>query len=611
MNNNFKKNIIALFISILMVFGMVTASFALDIKYFSENDFEMLKEAFDPSDPTNIYYEGMFEQTVTVNEKERTLKIYLPKDITFCDFSVFVAVPSGVDTVDFLEESGWIDIAEKNNLYLVAFEPDNKVWDAAAVKDELAYMTAVSKKTSERTFYDLYTSNYYFVGYGEGGELLQKYIMANPTLCSGLAIFDGSEIESSYLKTMTETMAADKKTPVSGVKVPVLLVNKKTSIQTNEVLKYWLNANDCEDTTYSTDLATVYLQSMMKNTSNVETQPVSSVQTINKKISYTDASFNNKVWDEFLSKAGKYSGNGLTSLRAMYTPEEIGAVKKEISIDGNYRYWYEYVPTCARDGKSSVQLPVVLVLHGQLQKGGIYVNYTEWFKVAEENGFIVEFLSAFPYNGTSAAPVGLSDEIKGIPKPNWNLSDNPDMVNDVAYIKKVIEEAKINHNVNAGKVYITGHSLGSFMTNYMSACYPELFAAAASTSGIMPGSTVVDGIASAPANENTEYEIPTWLMTGQYDIPPFIPQGKAAVQYFINRTKGIINKDNPYTYSVDQYDTEVYVNEEGVPMAQYSFVEGKGHLTVPTEPRLMWGFLSKFTRAEDGSILYMQDEIKQ
>ncbi len=77
-----------------------------------------------------------------------------------------MALPSGVDSTEFLEKSGWFDIADETLACLLIMKPENGTWGSA--EDELAYVdAAMGTLVSSGTYYSAFTYHY-LVGYGDG-----------------------------------------------------------------------------------------------------------------------------------------------------------------------------------------------------------------------------------------------------------------------------------------------------------------------------------------------------------------------------------------------------------------------------------------------------------
>jgi poly(3-hydroxybutyrate) depolymerase len=426
-----KRSRILLSFLLMVAFGVAglgaSATAHAQVKTFPDLKYLELVKNLDPQNAYDPMFKGMYEDKVDMKGKKRTFKTYIPQSVTQGDNSIYIAVPSEVDTVTFLEKSGWKQIAEKYRLYLFAFEPENKKWDTANEADEIAYIHAVfSRVINVRPYYNILMGNYYFVGYGEGGTLLQKYIMANPKNCAGLAVFDGSDISEQYMKETGAKNSDDPRVPLSKVKVPVWIITQNLEGNTPKVVEYWKNANDCTDTVYMTKYATVYPQALVRAGRLDNDQNVSKVWVSVQKSDYHDAKFSEVVWKDFLSKTCRYATNIYNNaLRPYASFEELGIKKHEMNVGGFIRHWYEYMPSVAKTNPDK-KLPLLVVLHGSGQTGAIMVSYTEWYKVAEERGFIAVFPTGYPVGFPNATP-----------RPGWNLGTDINPVDDVKFINEM------------------------------------------------------------------------------------------------------------------------------------------------------------------------------
>ena len=122
-----------------------------------------------------------------------------------------------------------------------------------------------------------------------------------------------------------------------------------------------------------------------------------------------------------------------------------------------------------------ISTPLLIDLHGYTGTGLRQENYTKLAAAAEKRRVIY------------AAPNGLQDS-EG--SQFWNAStaccnfDN-NSVDDVAYIKKIIDQISSKASVDSKRIYIFGHSNGHFMS-YRFACeYPNTVAAIAGLAGAM------------------------------------------------------------------------------------------------------------------------------
>ena len=162
---------------------------------------------------------------------------------------------------------------------------------------------------------------------------------------------------------------------------------------------YWKGANDCTETAYiNQDVpleTTVYQQNMLSHDTFINAYPLGKVQLTQAEVSYTDPELSRTLWETFLCKAQRYRSLAGNDLRPAIDFEALGFTKEERTIDGYSRYWLEYVPQSVKDDPSQA-VPLVMALHGAGQCAEAYAPYSEWFKVAEEAGFIVVFPTAYP-----------------------------------------------------------------------------------------------------------------------------------------------------------------------------------------------------------------------
>jgi poly(3-hydroxybutyrate) depolymerase len=608
-------SVFVVLVSVLVATGSYAASIntsamtQAQVKTFPDLKYMELVKDLDPKNAYDPMFKGMYEDRADVKGKKRTFKTYIPESVTQGDNSIYVAVPSGIDTITFLERSGWKAIADKYRLYLFAFEPENRKWNAAAAADEIEYIRAVFNRIINiRPYYNILMGNYYFVGYGTGGTILQQFIMTNPKNCAGLVVFDGSDISEQYMKETGSKISDDPRVPLSKVKAPVWIIAQNLKGNTQKVINYWKNANDCTDTAYTTPYVTVYPQTPVRVGRLDNDQNVSKVLVSVKKVNYTDAQFNEVVWKDFLGKTCRYGTNVYNNaLRPYVSFEDLGIKKVEMNVDGFVRHWFEYIPSIARTNPGK-KLPLLVVMHGSGQTGAIMVPYTEWYKVAEERGFIAVFPTGYPVAFPNATP-----------RPGWNLGTDINPVDDVKFINEMVKNIKSKYSIDAARVYLTGQSFGGFMSHHMAMMSPEVFAAVGSTSGpiLMAFKDKTIGISSPgykfPAGMNTKYEMPVWMVMGEFDLfggGSFKkdPDARETMAYWITRNNaGDIEK--PATYKSGIFNHQVWTNSAGIPMVRYSITAGRQHNFAVTETWMLWDeFLCKFSRKADGKIEYMQDQ---
>lgn len=153
-------------------------------------------------------------------------------------------------------------------------------------------------------------------------------------------------------------------------------------------------------------------------------------------------------------------------------------------LDGTTDTWYEYVPE-SYDGSKKV--PLVVSMHGGMMTGWGQAIYTSWTLVADREGFIVLFPNAHfrrfwvtEWDNEALAALTKPNSIGAyLEMPPADPNDNYDL-NMVAAL---IERMKQKYNVDEGRVFMQGMSMGNMMTSQFARYHGELLAAQAGSAG--------------------------------------------------------------------------------------------------------------------------------
>jgi polyhydroxybutyrate depolymerase len=142
-----------------------------------------------------------------------------------------------------------------------------------------------------------------------------------------------------------------------------------------------------------------------------------------------------------------------------------------IQVDGRART-YRVVGNVK--GSPPPQRRLVIALHGYTGSGRQFAYYT-----ALHNAFGSDTVVAYP-DATKKTTNG--------DKPGWNAqfccgSGWKTSVNDVEFIRMLIEELRAKHQIDAQRVFLVGFSNGAFMAQRFAAVHPELVSGVAVISG--------------------------------------------------------------------------------------------------------------------------------
>jgi polyhydroxybutyrate depolymerase len=139
--------------------------------------------------------------------------------------------------------------------------------------------------------------------------------------------------------------------------------------------------------------------------------------------------------------------------------------------DGQMREYIQYVPSIYDENTA---VPVVFVFHGLGDSMGNMFGIG-MDAVADTANFIVITPQALadPLAGTAWNSLA---GIAGVYFPN-------ETVDDVGFVLAMLDTLSAQYNIDLGRVYATGFSMGGFFTNRLACEHPEVFKAVASVSG--------------------------------------------------------------------------------------------------------------------------------
>jgi poly(3-hydroxybutyrate) depolymerase len=162
-------------------------------------------------------------------------------------------------------------------------------------------------------------------------------------------------------------------------------------------------------------------------------------------------------------------------------PERLIEYHSCITDDGAEDTWYEYVPATYDPEKKT---PLVFSMHGGLMTGWGQAIYTSWTHIADREGFICVFPDAHDNKMwmIECDPKKV-DEItrpapKGIPTLN-RLTGEVEDFHDVKFVRALLSRLKEKYNIDEGRVYMQGMSMGDMMSSQVARYCGDLFAGAA------------------------------------------------------------------------------------------------------------------------------------
>jgi poly(3-hydroxybutyrate) depolymerase len=294
---------------------------------------------------------------------------------------------------------------------------------------------------------------------------------------------------------------------------------------------------------------------------------------------------------DFLTSYTRYEnffayGNQLFE-RADYA--KLGIQVRTMMVEGFVREYLVYVPKSARrlwrDGA-----PVVFVWPGNSQTDKVFLDATQWWKVAEREGFILVTICE-QYSNTS---ISVSHRDSNA----FYLQLRDTMINE--------------YRVDPTRFYSTGQSAGSQVTQNFAIIFPEYFAAVASTSFTASpdaaGTVGMDGV-QYPASGQM---IPNYHIYGYGDLA-FLAGGlwdetqnrlDSWAQYHlqvngltlsdVDRLEGVLSGWHNRLQTWTWRD-----RDSAIPVLKLTKNVYRSHNTTAEESPLMWDFLKHYSREVD------------
>jgi poly(3-hydroxybutyrate) depolymerase len=468
------------------------------------------------------------------------------------------------------ENTDWIDIAEKDG-GIVVF-PDSK--DGKWTDGDIEFLRQLYSTCTSGT-YAVEGASRYIVGTGAGGTLAAKWLVQDTNKFSALALIDAETVDLTGINKL-------------NIPLPVLMISKEGNFDSG-LTEYFKEANKVTDTDRKKNDVKYYRNdSQPWNNDFSKTNYVRQITT-----SKNTEQLSQFIWDELFNTVRRWLtilNEGTLREKKLASDMGMRRIEEHDIINNVDREALVYIPTAVKSGKIAGPIPIVMLFHGVTATGEYHADQAEWYKAAEKNNFILY------------VPTGVGNR--------WNagIASNGTM-NDIGYFGTRIDDFAVNgikvgdstYKVDGSRIYVTGFSNGSFMTNAMAAAYPEKIAAIAGFSGPLDPKTVDPAKAKA---------LPVWLILGNKD--PYINAVKWDTQMLALGAywRGLAGCQSDEVPEVKYHTafgiknnikTEVY--KSGSVEFRYSIEDNIVHGMVNEFPEIIWDeFFSRYQKSGNISI---------
>lgn len=545
----------------------------------------------------------------------RSAKLYLAENSIYTQPTVFLLPPSGEDPWEFLEKSGWKNLAEKENLYLVILEPENGAWKT----DETAYIGTMVKYINTRPFFAAFASKFYGAAYGDGADCLGIYSRRYGKSFAGAALL-GTTGMSQEEKTFLETTDSPVKgVRLSQIQMPVWAVAEEETPAVSRMLEYYRKADHSQEKAEKTEWTDrVYRPDPAGSGSLDEDWCADVVFSVGSWKDCVSEEFSKKLYDHLFRGTGRYPGNANGALRRdgdmkergfRFFSEMVPGGFREDRTDLYERQWWVYVPDTV---KPDQKVPAVFMFHGAGGFGLEIGDRSGWARAAKKHGFILICPCASHDNKVrKAGQMTLSN----IHRTRWNSGGPTENVpGELEFMDWLYRWVLDHYSVDETRVYASGQSSGGMMA-WACACYrPDYFAAAAPFSATTPdimAKEMVPPVEGSPIAVMADMGLEDKIFEGGFSTD----SARKLVEYWSHR----YHLDHDWsdfqfggdgrtaTFKDGKFSNYVFRTADGVPMLRCVETETKTHAILPSECEMAWTqFFSKFTKDVKNGILYYE-----
>ena len=570
--------------------------------------------------------------TIKVGTNEHRALMYMPKSARANSVLLTVLPPNGWTCERAFQESNWSHLAEddehRDKFAVLFLEPENGGdWnldcDFGDKNSPGALIHAVLDQILMAFKYiNVDGTRFGLLGYGEGGTAAQMAAMEYPTAISCVVSVGAPNVDPKFAKQAGDAVCDELCFyTVSGkakgilnreIPVPCWIVDDPEYCTQSSLpaLDYWRDTVGAyaKPIKVAPDTDGYYRD---KPTPHPLNQDFGAYcvwhSTFPGAVRQLGRTYNRRFWRDFLWVISRYPGDPEGSMHVHKDPvRDCGAEYHYQRIDGWMREWFTYVPKSVRDNPDR-PVPLVVAIHGYGCSGEYYFNDAQWYKVADERGFIVVCPS-----GVNGGKYKLIHCDTPVMAPSWNQVAAPNLPDECVFFRELVEITCREHNIDRSRIYATGHSNGSTTSHLLGLALPDVFAAIGCIGGAIPGIflCVLD---RADVINRPNLKVPAWIFIGQEEadmLPAFPKEGDITANTINMWLK--IDGIEPVTgdgwthgwVGNGRYQDLVYSDGKR-PMVRFSNVQDMPHAATTEISYRLWDeFFRFFSRGEDGEPKY-------
>lgn len=559
----------------------------------------LAQKGIDPDHPYVNAHAGLFDGSVTGEDGlSRKFVFYIPTTMRTSGSMMIVFLPDGVDCRKFIDEYGWKEVLEGKEI-AAYFVPAADEWDIENPGKEMDVAARVIAQMHSNEYFLSNAPAIYALGFGKGAVIASIFSILYTSVLAAWGAFGENEILEAALQQLGEIPSdCDAAVKRCEVGLPTILVEKNHS----SIFNYYKKANKVEGKALFDGTEEVYYPESRIGETLLNDQNCRELRFIPYDGHLSAAIVARMV--EFIDGFKSWGGCSNPDIRRNEHLYHHGLVLYEKKIDGLLRRWRVYEPT-AHKREPARKLPLVIAIHGFSCSGPFFAENSGWHMVAEARDFFVVYPTAYP---RAAVQSQLENGVytPGMTyTPTWRTSTFAEIsgtdIDDVSFISQMLDDIIARYPIDIQRIYVTGHSNGSGMTQEIMRRLPGRFAGFCGV-GFME---CINKIVPEP-DDGVMRNI--WYVIGEHDIHDCSLKGD---NWNTRTLKMICAADKmPYDlskhYQDGPYNTVVFSDANKVPLVRFTGVKNFPHSYTPELAYKIYDeFFSQFIRREDGKLEYL------
>lgn len=555
----------------------------------------------DPEDPYRNVHLGWFSDVIEDEKgQERRYAFYIPTTMKTSGNMMIVALPGGSRAEDFFKQGKWKETLE-HHCMTAYFVEAAEGWNHKEPGIEIDVLVKVLAEMKSMEYFPCNAPAVYCLGFDDGALIAAMFAVIHQSYLAAFAAWGDTTAENAFLTQFGESPSdCDRSVKRKEVPLPAFIIGQETN-----VTNYFKRAIRAGEEYLVNCYGRVYREVPKPGSSFVNEEVCCEVWAGDEErirlLAYADVI--EKMVD-FAEGFQRWAGEGNGHIRRTKLADRDLHMKKSTeTIDGFKRFWWTFEPT-AYQKKALEKYPLIIAIHGFSCSGEFFAQNSGWYRVGEERRAVVVFPTAYPFKGELNRNRPING---GITTPRWNTGGfgnepDPSGPDDVAFIIQMVEITLRNYpEIDQERIYVTGHSNGSMMTQLLMRKIPLRFAGFAPV-GAMEGS---HGDTLAPTDGIRRN---VWYTMGEFDISSCSLESENGN----TRTLRMICKANGLDYtSAKYYESGIYMNtiirdNNKVPLVRFTGVKNWPHTYTPELAFMIYDeFFSRFVRHRDGSLEYL------